>query len=210
MVRGTCCPVPSPKELNFCKDVVADILHPSDNFSRIPEGKVYLNCWKYQPERSWYCSYLLFALDGRSAVLFHIEIMNRMWFVWLIMSLFLLGCTGFDLGEPADVSELSATQSGDEGEKNLAAIRAMMAKEHQRTPFTPESSDKPKSEGESSSWPPDWLSQYFSPSRSSGGESALSSEYVTPSSSALSTRRTASGNITAKSPWVPKSSFSWL
>jgi len=112
----------------------------------------------------------------------------------------------FRLGEPADLSELSVTQSDDEGEKNLAAIRAMLAKECQRTSFTPESGDKPKSERESSSWLPDWLSQYFSPGRSSGEESALSSEYDASSSSALSTRRrTASGNITAKSPWVPKS-----
>ena len=129
-----------------------------------------------------------------------------MWFVWMILSLSLLGCTGFDLGEPVDLSELSATQSDDEGEKNLAAIRAMMAKERHRTSFTPESSDTPKSEGESSSWPPDWLSQYFSPSLSPGEESALSSEYVAPVSSALSTRRTASGDITVPSPWVPKSS----
>jgi hypothetical protein len=198
----------SPKELNFYRDVVADSLHSSDNFSWTPKGRFYLNCWKSQLERSWYCSCVLFALDGRSAVLFHIEMMNRMWFVWLIVSLSLLGCAGFDLGEPANLSELSATQSDDEGEKNLAAIRVMMTKERQRTSFTPESGDEPKSERESSSWPPDWLLQYFSPSRSSLEESALSSEYVvsSSSSSALSTRRTASGNITTKSPWVPKSS----
>ena len=34
----------SPKELNFCKDVAADILRSSDNFSWIQEGKYYLNC----------------------------------------------------------------------------------------------------------------------------------------------------------------------
>jgi len=33
----------SPKELNFCKDVAADILRSSDNFSWIQEGKYYLN-----------------------------------------------------------------------------------------------------------------------------------------------------------------------
>jgi hypothetical protein len=128
-----------------------------------------------------------------------------MWFVWMIMSLFLLGCAGFDLGEPVDLSQLSATQSDDEGEKNLAAIRAMMAKERLRTSFTSESSDTPKSERESSSWPPDWLSQYFSPSLSPGEGSALSSEHVASSSSAFSTRRTASGTMTVPSPWVPKS-----
>jgi hypothetical protein len=34
----------SPKELNFWKDVAADILRSSDNFSWIQEGKYYLNC----------------------------------------------------------------------------------------------------------------------------------------------------------------------
>ena len=63
----------SPKELNFCKDVAADILRSSDNFSWIQEGKYYLNCWKYQLEQSWYCSCVLFGLGGRSAVLFHTE-----------------------------------------------------------------------------------------------------------------------------------------
>jgi hypothetical protein len=31
----------SHKELNFCKDVAADILRSSDNFSWIQEGKYY-------------------------------------------------------------------------------------------------------------------------------------------------------------------------
>lgn len=71
----TCCPMLSPKELNFCKDVVADILRSSDNFSWIRRGRYSLNCWKYQLERSWYCSCVLFALGWRSAILFHIELM---------------------------------------------------------------------------------------------------------------------------------------
>lgn len=32
----------APNELNFRKDVVADILHSSDNFSWVPEGRFYL------------------------------------------------------------------------------------------------------------------------------------------------------------------------
>jgi len=44
MALRTCCPMLSPKELNFCKDVAADILRSSDNFSWIQEGKYYLNC----------------------------------------------------------------------------------------------------------------------------------------------------------------------
>jgi len=105
------------------------------------------------------------------------------------------------------LSELSAMQSDDEGEKNLAAIRAMIAKERLRTSFTTsDSSDIQNSKGESSSWPPDWLSQYFSRNLLPIEESSLSSEHVAPSSSALSTRRTASGTIMAQIPWVPKSS----
>ncbi len=129
-----------------------------------------------------------------------------MWFAGLIVSLSLLGCAGFGLEEPADLSALSERQSDDEGEKNLSAIRAMMVKERQRTSPTPESSDTPKVERESSSWPPDWLAQYFSPSRSFDEESAFRSQYVAPPSPARSTRRTVSGNVTAKSPWVPKPS----
>jgi len=130
-----------------------------------------------------------------------------MWFVWMIMSLSLVGCADFDSGEPVGLSEFSAMQSDNEGEKNLAAIRAMIAKERLRTSFTTsDSSDIQNSEGESSSWPPDWLSQYFSRNLLPIEESSLSSEHVAPSSSALSTRRTASGTIMAPIPWVPKSS----
>lgn len=133
-----------------------------------------------------------------------------MWFAGLIMSMLLLGCAGFDLEEPVDLSELSETQSDDEGEKNLAAIRTMIAKEHQRTsrhPESPESGDRPKVEGESIPWPPDWLSQYFSSRPLSDEESALRSESSVRTTPSRSTRRPVSGNITAKTPWVPKSSF---
>ena len=54
MAQGTCCPVISPKELNFRKELLADILHALDNFSWISEGKGYPNCLKYRFERSWY------------------------------------------------------------------------------------------------------------------------------------------------------------
>ena len=129
-----------------------------------------------------------------------------MWFAGLIMSLLLLGCAGLDLEEPVDLSGLSETQSDDEGEKNLQAIRAMMAKEHQRTSRPPESGDTPKVERESIPWPPDWLSQYFSSRPFSDEEVALGSESSAPTAPSRSTRRPVSGNITAKSPWVPKSS----
>jgi hypothetical protein len=38
MALRTCCPMLSPKELNFCKDVAADILRSSDNFSEFRRG----------------------------------------------------------------------------------------------------------------------------------------------------------------------------
>jgi len=45
----------SPKELNFCKDVAADILGSSDNFSWIQEWKYWLNGWKslHGSDRFW-------------------------------------------------------------------------------------------------------------------------------------------------------------
>jgi len=68
MDQRTCCPMLSSNELSFRKDMGADILHSSGNFSWVPEGKFYLHCWKSQPERSWYCSCVLLALDRRSAI----------------------------------------------------------------------------------------------------------------------------------------------
>ena len=41
MAQRACCPVLSPNELNFCKNVFADILHLLDKFSWVMEGKFY-------------------------------------------------------------------------------------------------------------------------------------------------------------------------
>jgi hypothetical protein len=46
MNQRTYCPVVFPKELNFCKDVIDDILDSSDNFSWLPEGTTVPNCLK--------------------------------------------------------------------------------------------------------------------------------------------------------------------
>lgn len=158
--------------------------------------------------RSWYDSCGVFVLDRKSAVLFHIEMMNCMWFVaaGLIMSLLMLGCAGFDTEETAQVSGSPGTHSDDEGEKNLAAIRALVSAERQRASPASESSDKLKRAQDLYWVSPDWLSSYFSPRRSSGQDVDLSSRYVAPSSSSLSRRRTASGDITVRAPWVPKPS----
>lgn len=208
-VQRTGRPVVTLNELNFRKNVVTDILSLLDNFPWIPERKISLNRWKYRLERSWYGSCALIVLVGTSAVLFHLVMMKPMWFVCvvLIMSLYLLGCAGFDTEELAHVSGSSATEFDDEGEKNLAAIRALMSTERERASPASESNDKPKPKPDSSYWvPPDWLSSYFASRPSAGQESDLSSEYVRPSSSPRSPRRTAPGDVTAKIPWVPKPS----
>jgi hypothetical protein len=172
------------------------------------ERKISLNWWKYRLERSWYGSCALVVLVGTSAALFHIDMMKPMWFVGvvLIMSLPLLGCAGFDTEEPAPVRGSSDTEFDDEGEKNLAAIRALMATERERASLASESNDKPQPKSDSYWVPPDWLSSYFSSRPSAGQGSDLSSEYVAPSSSARSPRRTAPGDVTAKIPWFPKPS----
>jgi hypothetical protein len=89
-----------------------------------------------------------------------------MWFLGLIISLLLCGCAAFDTEESEQVSGSAAIQSEDEGEKNLAAIRALLSEKRQRALFAPESGDKRNPESESHPWPPDWLASYFSPKRS--------------------------------------------
>ena len=128
--------------------------------------------------------------------------------------LLLLGCAGLDMEEPAQVSGSSGTLSDDEGEKNLAAIRALVSAERQRASPASELIDQPKRDPDLYWVPPDWLSSYFSSRRSSGQESDLSPEYVAPSSSSsfssssssLSRRRKPPGDITVKVPRVPKPS----
>jgi hypothetical protein len=136
-----------------------------------------------------------------------------MWFVGvgLTISVLLLGCAGLEMDEPAQVSALSGTLSDDEGEKNLAAIRALVSTERQGSSPAFESSDQPKREPDVYWVPPDWLSSYFSSRPSSGQESDRSPEYVAPSSSSSSTsslsrRRKPSADITVRSPRVPKPS----
>jgi hypothetical protein len=136
-----------------------------------------------------------------------------MWFVGvgLTISVLLLGCAGLEMDEPAQVSAVSGTLSDDEGEKNLAAIRALVSTERQGSSPAFESSDQLKREPDVYWVPPDWLSSYFSSRPSSGQESDRSPEYVAPSSSSSSTsslsrRRKPSGDITVKSPRVPKPS----
>src|SRR5262245_27268736 len=128
--------------------------------------------------------------------------MNHKLLPGLIVSLMLYGCPVFDPEESAPLSGLSAMQTDDEGEKNLAAIRALLSEERQRASFAPDSGKKRNSEPETRLWPPDWLASYFSPKHASGQKSDLISVYVPPSSSSRSIRR-AAPDVTVKIPWVP-------
>jgi hypothetical protein len=128
--------------------------------------------------------------------------MNRVRFLGVAISLLLYGCVAFDTDESVHVSELSALNSDDEGEKNLAAIRALLSEERQRATLASDSSHRRNSESAARPWPPDWLASYFSPNRSSGQKSDLTSVYVPPSSSSLSKRREAPLNPMVRIPRV--------
>jgi len=129
---------------------------------------------------------------------------NCMWTAGVIMGFVLAGCAGFDMEEPAGLSGSPAFRSEDDGAKNLAAIRAMIIQERQRTSSTPGSREKPASEGMSASWPPDWLSQYFPSARSGEREFTLPSSSIAPRSVSPARGRTVHGNVTATIPWVPQ------
>lgn len=118
----------------------------------------------------------------------------------LIISLLFYGCSLCSMEESAQVSAVSDIQSDDDGQKNLAAIRAMLLDQRNRTPPATDSSDKRNAESEASSWPPDWLSSYFSPKRLSREESDLPSGYVPSSSSSLPNRQAAPPGPTIKIP----------
>jgi hypothetical protein len=92
-----------------------------------------------------------------------------MWVLGLIVSLLFYGCSLFT-EESAQVIAVSDVQSDDDAQKNLAAIRTMLAEEHRRSSLTGGVSDKRNPEPETLSWPPDWLSSYSSPKRLSKEE----------------------------------------
>ena len=119
-----------------------------------------------------------------------------------IIGLLLYGCVGFDVEESPQVSGPSATRSDDEGEKNLAAIRALLSVEHKGRSFAPDLDFKRDSTPEARPWPPDWLASYFSPQPSSWQKSDLAPAYLPPSSSSLSKRRAVPPDYTVKIPWV--------
>ena len=127
--------------------------------------------------------------------------MNRKWLLGLIVSLLAHGCAGFfDAQESVQVIELPALQSDEERRQNLAAIRALLSEQRQRAPRAPDLNATRSSEPAAPSWPPDWLSSYFLPARSSGEEADLTSVSVSPPSSSPSKPRAPLPDVTVKIP----------
>jgi hypothetical protein len=127
--------------------------------------------------------------------------MNHGRFLGVAICLLLYGCAVLETDESVHMRQVSALKPDDEGEKNLAAIRALLSEERQQLTSPSDSSDRRNHETAARPWPPDWLASYFSPNRSSGHKSDLSSVYVPPSSSP-SKRREASLNPLVKIPRV--------
>lgn len=70
-------------------------------------------------------------------------------FLGVIISLLLYGCAVMDTEESVQASGVAALQSSDdEGERNLAAIRALFPERRKPTPRDPDSSDKRSSESD--------------------------------------------------------------
>ncbi len=128
--------------------------------------------------------------------------MDRVWFLGVVICLLLCGCAVFDTDESVRMGELSALKPDDEGEKNLAAIRALLSEERQRLTSVSDSIDRRNPEMSARPWPPDWLASYFSAESSSGQKSDLTSVHVPPSSTSLSKRREAPLNPMVKIPRV--------
>jgi hypothetical protein len=126
-----------------------------------------------------------------------------MWLLGLIISLLLSGCSLLSMEEPALVSTESDAQSYDQGQKNLAAVRAMLAEERQRSSLTAGSSDKRSPEPATLSWPPDWLSLYFWPKRLSREELDLVTLQAPTPSSSRSMRRAVPPEPIVKAPRRP-------
>lgn len=190
------------KELYFCKDSDSDILSRSDNSSHRSGGdsaEVSAISMRWKMVLFMPTSLIEDTTAPRHWSQFA---MNRLWFLGLIISLHLNGCAAFDTGKPGQASESSARQSEDEGEKNLAAIRALLSEERQRALSPPESEDKRRPQPEAGLWPPDWLASYFMPKRSSVEQSDFTSVYLPPSSASPSKHRTAPSAVTVKIPWV--------
>jgi hypothetical protein len=141
-------------------------------------------------------------MDKLFRVVVHHHQMTPVWFLGVAICLHLYGCAALDTDESVHTRQVSASKPDDEGEKNLAAVRALLSEERQRATFPFDSSDRRNPETAARPWPPDWHASYFSSSGSSGQKSDLTSMYVPPSSSSLSKRREAPLNPMVRIPRV--------
>ncbi|MGQ0811110.1 MAG: hypothetical protein ACT4OO_07780 [Nitrospiraceae bacterium] len=126
--------------------------------------------------------------------------MKHAWFLGLFMSLFWVGCVGFE--NPSEQAiELSVDESRHDGEKNLAAIRAVLSLQRERSSPAQEAAREPNPEPAPSSWPPHWLSSFFVPGPSDKRDTDLLTPYVPRWSSSPP-----KNPVTVRLPWTPESS----
>jgi hypothetical protein len=125
-------------------------------------------------------------MDQQFRTIIHKYETTCVWFLGVAICLLLYGCAAFDTDESVHINESSAFKPDDEGEKNLAAVRALLSEERQRATFPSDSSGRRNPASTARPWPPDWLASYFSPESSSGQKSDLTSMHVPPSSTSLS------------------------
>jgi hypothetical protein len=142
------------------------------------------------------------VMDQQFRTLVHKYEMSCVWFLGAAICLLLYGCAAFDTDESVRINESSALKPDDEGEKNLAAVRALLSEERQRATFPSDASGRRNPESTARPWPPGWLASYFSPESSTGQKSNLTSVHVPPSSTSLSKRREAPLNPMVKIPRV--------
>jgi hypothetical protein len=116
--------------------------------------------------------------------------MKNGWRSWLLFPLALTGCLAFS---PMD------EEPGDEGQKNLRAIRALLS-----NPSSAPSGLNPDQfpQGKSVAWPPDWLEGYFANSAVQQGYEDSLPSLIHPSDRVMPTRSSAQ-DLKVTIPWKP-------
>jgi hypothetical protein len=89
--------------------------------------------------------------------------MARLSSIGLVVSLILVGCAGFETDPREHEVGFSANQANEEGRKNLAAIRALLSEQRQRSLPVHEQGVTSQDAAESPSWWPDWLASLLLP-----------------------------------------------
>jgi hypothetical protein len=123
----------------------------------------------------------------------------------LLLSLF--GCSWFIFiveEESVQANSMSDVHSDDDG-KNRAAIRGMVAEEHQPSSLKTGADHKRNPEPGMLAWPPNWLASYFSPNRLSKEEKEeleRTTGYAPAPSSSHPKRKTGPPGMRGKGPQV--------